>query len=412
MKYKAVRGTRDIFGDLAKRFNFVELQAKSIFSKSGYEEIRTPIFESTEIFIRSLGEATDIVSKEMYIFKDKGDRDLALRPEGTAPLVRAVLENNLVQNGTDKRFYYIGQMFRYDRPQAGRYRQFYQIGAEIFGNKNSFLDMEIILIAVDIIQKIGINDFSLNINTVGCKKCRIEYLKVLEEYLDEKSDLCETCKERKSKNILRVFDCKIYGCKNILKNAPKILDFVCSDCKNDFEKLVEYLDINKTNYIIDKSLVRGLDYYTGMVFEIKTDKLGSQDAIAAGGRYDNLVEEFGGGSIPAVGFAIGEDRIVEILKLQNTEIKNAKLLFFASTDKENHVHQILENQDIIKILRENGFVVRYNSDGKSIKSQMKTANDMNADMVIFIEADGEFSVKNMATGEQIKMNKENLIKSV
>jgi histidyl-tRNA synthetase len=402
MKYKAVRGTRDIVGDLSKKFNFVELEAKNIFNKFGYEEIRTPIFESSEIFTRSLGEGTDIVSKEMYVFKDKGDRDLALRPEGTAPLVRAVVENNLVQNGVDKRFYYIGQMFRYDRPQAGRYRQFFQIGAEIFGNKNAFLDMEIISLATEIVKKIGINDFSLHINTVGCKKCRLEYLKFLEKYLDDKDELCETCKARKITNILRVFDCKIDSCKNILKDAPKILDFVCDDCKNDFENLMKYLDASKINYVVDKSLVRGLDYYTGMVFEIKTDKLGTQDAIGAGGRYDDLVEEFDGGSIPAVGFAIGEDRIVEILKLQNVEIKTEKILFFATTDKEKHVEQILNNHDLIKDLREKGFVVRYNSDGKSIKSQMKTANDLKADFVIFVEPDGEFSVKNMETGEQTK----------
>jgi len=411
MRYKAIRGTRDIFGDLAKKFNFVELESKNIFNKAGYEEIRTPIFESSDIFIRSLGEATDIISKEMYVFKDKGDRNLALRPEGTAPLVRAVIENNLIQNGIDKRFYYVGQMFRYDRPQAGRYRQFYQIGAEIFGNKNPILDMEIISIAVELINKIGITNCSLYINTVGCKKCRTNYLKILDKYLTTKeTDLCETCNERKSKNILRVFDCKIENCKIILKDAPKILDFVCADCKNDFENLIKYLDLSKINYFIDKSLVRGLDYYTGMVFEIKTTQLGTQDAIGAGGRYDNLVEEFGGGNIPAVGFAIGEDRVVEILKIQNTKIKNNKIIFIASTDKEKHSEQILNNLDIIKNFREKGFIVRYNSNGKSIKSQIKTAHDLGTEKVILIESDGEFSVKDMTTGEQIKVNKIELAK--
>jgi histidyl-tRNA synthetase len=412
MKYKAPRGTRDICLDLVERFDFVEQISKDIFKSFGYEEIRTPIFESNDIFMRSLGETSDIISKEMYTFEDKGGRCLALRPEGTAPLVRAVLENNLVKKDADKRFFYSGPMFRYDRPQSGRYRQFYQIGAEIIGNRNSFMDMEIIVVAMKIMQKIGLksSDFSLNINSVGCDTCRENYVKILTQYLDNlNADLCENCKLKKSNNILRVFDCKVSECKSILKDAPKILDSVCENCSQDFEMLKKYLDMQNINYIVDKSLVRGLDYYTGMVFEIKTDKLGAQDAIAAGGRYDNLVGEFGSNDIPAVGFALGLDRVVEVLKIENANIQKDKTVFFVTTTKERHGEEILKNFDIITKLREKGFIVRYNSDGKSVKSQMRTANSLNSEYVVFIEEDGKFAIKDMLNGEQSNASKEDII---
>ncbi len=409
IKYKAVRGTRDIFGELANKFEFLEKAAKQVFKSFGFEEMRTPIFETGEIFTRSLGENSDIVSKEMYLFKDKGDRLLSLRPEGTAPVVRACVENNLLQSGIDKKFFYIGQMFRYDRPQAGRYRQFHQIGAEFFGAKNPFIDSEIISVAMKIIEKINVKETKLFINSVGCNNCRTKYSEILSEYLHKNSDiLCETCVERKNKNILRIFDCKIENCKNLLKNAPKILDFVCDDCKKDFELLQKYLTVQKIEFEVDKSLVRGLDYYTGMVFEIKTTKLGSQDAIAAGGRYDNLVREFSGEDIPAVGFAIGEDRIAELLEERN--FCDKKSVFFVTTDANKNAEQILANYDIIQMLREKNFSVFYNGESKSIKSQMRTANHLQAELVIFIEENGSFSIKNMTSGEQKIVTKEEFLK--
>ena len=399
MKYNAIRGTRDIFGELANYFNLVEQKAKQIFKVYGYSELRTPIFESSEVFLRSLGEATDIVSKEMYMFEDKGGRSIALRPEGTAPVVRAVIENNLITPEIDERFFYSGAMFRYDRPQAGRYRQFYQIGAEIFGNKNSLLDAEIIKIASDIIKNIGILDAQLHINSVGCVNCRDKYTKVLTDYLS-KIELCPTCNDRKNKNVLRVFDCKIESCQESLKNAPTIFDYICEECASDFVKLQKYLTQQKINFVIDKMLVRGLDYYTGMVFEVLTDKLGAQAAIAAGGRYDNLVEELGGKSISAVGFALGQDRVVEILKIQQTEIIKDSVIFMLTTDPENHEKQLADNFDLIENLRSQNKIVLYNSVAKSIKSQLRTANNLNAEAVVFIESDGTFSVKNMKTSEQ------------
>lgn len=403
MKYNAMRGTRDIFGKLADNFNFVENQAKQIFQVYGYQELRTPIFEASEVFLRSLGENTDIVSKEIYLFKDKGDRTVALRPEGTAPIVRAALENNLITPENDERFFYMGPMFRYDRPQAGRYRQFYQIGAEIFGHKNPLLDAEIIKIAHDLIKNLEITDAKLQINSVGCPTCRPKYLKILQNYL-AKTELCPTCNERKNKNVLRVFDCKIDSCQQILKNAPTILDHVCENCATDFANLQKYLTQQKIDFSVDKTLVRGLDYYTGMVFEILKNNL----AIAAGGRYDNLVEQMGGKNIPAVGFALGEDRVVEILNIQ---IPQKPIVFMATTDPENHEKQIFDNFDLIENLRNNKIIVRYNSVAKSIKSQFKTANNLQAAQVILIETNGTFSVKNMQTGAQENYTKKDFLKN-
>ncbi|MDR0675910.1 MAG: histidine--tRNA ligase [Elusimicrobiota bacterium] len=425
MKYKAVRGTRDIFGDLIEKFKFVEKIAKKIFDMNGFLEIRTPIFENKEVFIRTLGNEADIVSKEMYDFFDKGNRSLALRPEGTASIVRAVIENNLIQNGIDKKFYYIGPMFRYDRPQAGRYRQFYQIGVEIFGNKNSFLDAEVISLAVKIIEQINIHDFVLEINSLGCDECRENYIKVLQNYIkNQNSEFCENCKNKIKiqKNILRIFDCKIENCKKILQNAPKITDNLCENCKNYINEVIENLTkiniINSNNFKINKNLVRGLDYYTGIVFEITTNALGAQNAICAGGRYDNLVSEFSKNSVPAIGFAIGEDRVVEIL-LQNekkesslatkrTNASSFNKIFFITTNKEKHREQIFENYSIIQKLRDNDYIVLYNSEPKSIKSQIRTADYLKVGFVVFIEDDETFNLKNMATGEQKKIEKEKI----
>lgn len=418
MKYQSIRGTRDIYGKTLELFNFVENICKKNFRTNGFSEIKTPIFENIEVFTRTLGTETDIVSKEMYNFKDKGDREISLRPEGTAPIVRAVVEHNLIQNNVDKKFFYIGPMFRYDRPQAGRYRQFYQIGAEIFGNKNSFLDTETIGIAVKIIKDIGLKDYSLEINSVGCNHCRKEYIKILNNYIDNKisEELCETCKKRQKTNILRIFDCKIDSCKNILKNAPKITDHLCDNCKKDFSEIIDNLkkynivDLEKLK--INKNLVRGLDYYTGVVFEITTQDLGTQNAVCAGGRYDNLVGEFAKETIPAIGFALGLDRVVEILLNKESIIsKSENNIFFITTDKEKHSQQILSNLDFIKNLREKNYIVQYNSDSKSIKSQIKTANDLGSNFAIFIEADNKFTLKNMSTGIQNIYDKKEIIEN-
>ncbi|MCP4482496.1 MAG: histidine--tRNA ligase [bacterium] len=415
MEYKAIRGTRDIAGELATYFNYLEEQARKIFAGYGYSELRTPIFESSSVFLRSLGETTDIVAKEMYMFEDKGGRSLALRPEGTAPIVRAALENNLIEPNIDTRVFYQGAMFRYDRPQAGRYRQFYQIGAEVFGNKNPLLDFEIIKIANDIIINMGITDAVLHINSVGCRECRPAYLKVLAAFLNnlQTDELCPTCNKRKDTNILRVFDCKIDTCKKVLQAAPRVLDHVCGSCSTDFLKLKEYLNKQKISFIVDEMLVRGLDYYTGTVFEILTDKLGAQAALAAGGRYDNLVQELGGKkAIPAFGFALGEDRVVELLKPLNLPLVKKPLIFLLTTDIAKHNEQIFNNFDLIEELRAKGVVVTYNSTGKSIKSQLRTANNLGAYKSVFIEPDGSFSVKDMITGHQQKIVKSEILQAI
>jgi histidyl-tRNA synthetase len=409
MKYSAIRGTRDIFEKTAKFFEYIDSISRRIFETYGYEEIITPIFESTEVFTRSLGDTTDIVSKEMYSFTDKGNRNISLRPEGTASVVRAIIENSLIKSGFEKRFFYTGPMFRYDRPQAGRYRQFFQIGGELFGIRHPYLDMEIMQIAVKIFDSIGLNDYKLHINTVGCPECRKKYIDELKKFLiNKEKDLCSTCKARLEKNVLRIFDCKEEKCKSLIIAAPKISDHVCQNCSSDFISLKKYLDDSSIKYIHDKFLVRGLDYYTGNVFEIKTNALGAQDALAAGGRYDNLVHELGGEITPACGFALGVDRTVDVLVGMNKEIPKKKKIYFISTS-ENNEKQLMSHKNYINELREKGFVVRYDIISRSVKAQMRSANNEFVDYVVFMtDNNKKLDIKNMVTGEQKEINGEEI----
>ncbi|MFC1512537.1 histidine--tRNA ligase [bacterium] len=412
MKYQAVRGARDLFGEDIKMFDRLEHLSQKILLSYAYEEIRTPIFEKVEVFNRSLGKGTDIVSKEMYAFKDRGNRELALRPEGTAPIVRAVIEKNLIKKDKVNRFFYKGAMFRYDRPQAGRYRQFYQVGAEIFGVHDPWLDMEIIEVAVKILQVVALEKFKLYINSLGCLECREKYIKVLCDYLISRSkELCPVCQNRINVNVLRVFDCKNKDCIKLLSEAPKILDYICQNCTKDFTLLKDYLDERGIEYIVDRALVRGLDYYTGSVFEIKTDMLGAQDALAAGGRYDSLVKELGGNDIPAVGFALGEDRIIEVLKKNNVSYKYQPKITLIAVEK-NAKNEILQNMKYIDKLREKGYIVNYDISNRSVKSQMRMAHDKKSDFVVFLEGNDRFSLKNMETGKQEQIHGIELLKTL
>jgi histidyl-tRNA synthetase len=409
MNYKAPRGTRDIFGIDASRMSLLEQKSREIFRKHGFEEVRTPIFEDASLFIRSIGQATDIVEKEMYIFEDKSGRKLALRPEGTASLARAFIEHRMDVLSPAGKFFYIGEMFRYERPQAGRYRQFHQIGAEFYGNPSPAADAEIIVLAWDLLTSIGINEIKAHINSLGCKKCRPLFREILVKYFASFKDLCQDCLRRLDKNPLRILDCKVDLCK--FNNAPQSSDYLCDDCKSKFNMTQSLLKSARCNYIVDEKLVRGLDYYTGMVFEICLEGKNLQGALAAGGRYDNLVKEIGGQDTSAVGFALGSQRV--LLAAQNTDffnnLKTFEKIFVAIADQE------LFNDAFafaVKLARNGLKDVKDISvfgpiSDKNLTNQLKFANKIHAlKTIIFAKTEfelGKVLVKNMKDKTQIQV---------
>ncbi|MHB9155305.1 MAG: histidine--tRNA ligase [Endomicrobiales bacterium] len=308
MNYKAPRGTHDLWGDQARKMHLLEEMSRRVFEQYGFGEIRTPLFEDAGLFVRSIGETTDIVEKEMYVFEDRKGRKLALRPEGTASVVRAYLENGLAQQMPLGKFFYTGSMFRYERPQAGRYREFFQIGAEYFGDPSPSADAETILMTWDILRAAGLLEMEVRLHTLGCPKCRPAFRSALTGYFGAQENLCEDCRHRVEKNPLRVLDCKVDGAR--FENLPRMTEFLCEECRSHFCRVQELLTAAGCPFIIDHRLVRGLDYYTKTIFEVRSKALGSQDALAAGGRYDNLVGELGGPQTPAVGFALGSERVL------------------------------------------------------------------------------------------------------
>jgi histidyl-tRNA synthetase len=409
MNYKAPRGTHDIFGANALAMSLLEQQARVIFKKHGFEEIRTPAFEDAALFMRSIGQTTDIVEKEMYIFEDRKSRKLALRPEGTASLVRAFIENRLDISMPAGRFFYIGEMFRYERPQTGRYRQFHQIGAEFLGNPSPAADAEIIILAQDLLFSVGIKEMDVRVNSLGCEKCRYLFREALVKYFCSVRDLCEDCIRRLEKNPLRVLDCKTDSHK--FTGVPRISDYLCDYCKDSFNLVLSLLESAGCNYTADEKLVRGLDYYTRTVFEIRSDAVGSQDALVAGGRYDNLVGELGGQNTPAVGFALGSERV--LLAARNTgffdSFQESEKIFIAIADQE------LFNEAFsfaVKMIR-NGLKggkdisVFGPINGKSLTSQLKFADKIKAvRTIVFAKTEfenGKFLVKNMKYKTQVEV---------
>ena len=314
MKYRAPRGTHDLIGSSADNLRLLEDQCREIFTKYGFQEIITPTFEDAALFSRTIGETTDIVEKEMYVFNDRKGRNLALRPEGTAGIVRAYIEKQLAQDERAGKLFYMGPMFRYERPQAGRYREFYQIGAENIGNGQPYADAEMIILCKKIFDVIGIPDVTVHINSLGCPECRPKFRDALVAYFKSQTDLCDDCKRRIKTNPLRVLDCKIDGPKAAA--APQMADFLDDECKAHFDQVKTLLDAANCSFKEDHRLVRGLDYYSRTVFEVRSSAVGSQDALAAGGRYDSLVRDLGGSETPAVGFALGSERV--LLALQNS----------------------------------------------------------------------------------------------
>ncbi|MCD6506735.1 histidine--tRNA ligase [Candidatus Poribacteria bacterium] len=402
MRVKAVRGTRDITpGEMAK-WRYVEEVARDIFRRYGYREIRTPTFEHTELFIKGTGETTDIVEKEMYTFTDKGGRSITLRPEGTPAIVRACLENGLLSSLPVLKLAYIGQMFRYDRPQAGRYREFWQIGVEAFGSDNPAIDAEVTQLAYQLMKEVGLKGLSLDINSIGCNRCRPRYVEHLREFGRRHIDrLCGKCADRLDRNPLRILDCKEERCRIATKEAPVILDYLCDECRSHFDGLKRYLEELDVPYSVNPRIVRGLDYYTRTVFEITAEGLGAQNAVVGGGRYDYLVEQMGGKPTPALGFAAGLDRIIASLDAQGFRFPIAEGIdcFVAVIDEAFGDALRLTDK-----LRSEGLSVEMEFRGRSLRAQMKTADKLKARFVAIVGGEemkeGKVALRNMETGEQ------------
>jgi len=399
-----VRGFQDIYGENAKKYRLVVDTAREIFAKYNFEEIILPYIEDISLFKRSVGEATDIVQKEMYDFVDKGGRHVALRPEGTASCVRAYIEEKMYQESGYKKLFYEGAMFRYERPQAGRYRQFHQIGAEIFGANSPIADAQLIKMADEILKKLKIS-VKLEINTLGDFESRKEYVENLKQYLEQNKEyLCETCKTRIERNPLRVLDCKVESCKEITKNAPVITDFLSENSLIRYERLKNYLKAMNIDFIENPRLVRGLDYYTDTVFEFVSDKIGAQGTVLAGGRYDNLVKQLGGPDTPAVGFAAGIERLMLLVEELPKE-KDLIVIIPAHTDYSIEAIKLTD-----KLLEKNLRVELLLKEG-SLKSMFKTADKLKAKYVILVE---EYpKLKDMQTAEQKEyLNIEDLVEAI
>ncbi len=411
----APRGTNDIIPPESAKWNYIEKKAKYIFDLYNYDEIRTPIFEYTELFQRGIGEVTDIVEKEMYTFEDKSGRSITLRPEGTASVVRSFLENKIYGQAQPTKYYYIGPMFRYERPQAGRYRQFNQLGIEVFGTKDPMVDAEVIAVGMHYMDILGLEDLTLYINSIGCPNCRPQYLEKLKKYLnDNKGALCEDCKNRIETNPLRVLDCKNESCQLVIEDAPKIIDHLCEECEVHFENLQENLKNIDIEYEIDPNLVRGLDYYTKTAFEVKYEGLGAQDTIFGGGRYDKLAEEIGNKDIPGIGFALGIERLLLTLEKQEIEIPIDKSIdIYLTTIGDKAKKACFE---LLDEFRKNNIKAEIDYLGRSVGGQMKSADRMNATYTVIIGENelnsGKATVRNMKNGEEQEIKLDTLVESI
>ena len=413
MLSKAPRGTKDITPKDVYKWHYVEKKFREICALYGYEEIRTPIFEHTEVFARSVGDTTDVVQKEMYSFTDRGDRQLSLKPEGTAGVIRSFIENKMYADTQPTKLYYITPCFRYERPQAGRQRQFHQFGIEVLGSDGPSVDAEVISLAVQFFNEMGLKNLSVNINSVGCPTCREEYNRKLKEYLDKKVDvLCETCLERKDKNPMRVIDCKNPHCKENLQDIPFMIDHLCEDCKDHFDKLQTYLKEMDINYVVDKTIVRGLDYYKKTAFEIISNDIGSQSTVCGGGRYDGLVEMLGGPKgISGIGFALGAERLLLTLENNNIEIENPKStdIYIATIGDAAKTKSF----KLIKDLRTNHISADNDHLDKSLKAQFKYSDKLNAKYTV-VRGDDQLAndtatLKNMKTSEQTTIKLSELV---
>ena len=407
MLTKAPKGTKDVLPAQVFKWHYVEKKYKEVCDRFGFKEMRTPVFEHTELFYRSVGDTTDIVEKQMYTFDDMAGRSLTLRPEGTASIARAFVENKLYADIQPSKYWYEIPCYRYEKPQSGRLREFHQFGIEIFGTDNMIADTEVIALADTFLRGLGIDDLELLINNIGCKECREVYRKVLQDFLKPNYDkLCDTCKIRYEKNPMRILDCKSPECGEIVKGAPVMLDYLCDECRLAFEDLKKDLDATGVEYTVDAGIVRGLDYYTKTAFEFISGKLGSQSTVCGGGRYDYLIEELGGPPIPGVGFGLGIERLLMILDacdidIPETESPDILVAFIGDEAK-------IKALTLLQELRESGFIAEIDSLGRNIKGQFKYANRLDTKYTVIIGEEelksGKATLKDMRSGEQEKVD--------
>lgn len=407
MEVQAPKGTKDMLPQDAYKWHFVENKFREIAKFYGMREIRTPMFEHTDLFLRGVGDTTDIVQKEMYTFNDKGNRSITLKPEGTAPVVRAFIENRLFNEAQPTKLYYAIPCFRYENVQKGRLRQFHQFGTEVFGSKEPSMDAEVIAFAIEFLKSLGLKSLSLNINNLGCPNCRPKYNEALKKFLEENyDDLCGLCQSRFEKNPMRILDCKNKNCGEITKNAPIILDYMCEECDTHFTEVKKYLDALNIPYTVDPGIVRGLDYYTKTIFEILNDDF----TVCGGGRYDRLIEQLGGPEMPAVGFGLGIERLLLTLQNEGIEIPNEGLydLYIGARGEDGK----LASFKLANALRTRGIKTEINHMGRSLKAEMKYANKIGAKFTVVLGDDelqtGNAKLKRMSDGEQFEVNLNNI----
>lgn len=404
---RAIKGTNDILHTDSYKYQFVESKMLETAALFGFREIRVPVFEHTEVFQRSVGDTTDVVQKEMYTFDDKGGRSITLRPELTAGVVRSVIEHGVVNGALPAKVCYVGGCYRYEKPQAGRLREFHQFGVECFGASSPAADAEIIALGLEVLNNIGIKNISLQINSIGCPECRKNYQKALTEYFTANIDtLCDTCRDRLSRNPMRILDCKSPICSSLAENAPKVIDYLCDDCQQHFDGVKAHLDAAGIKYSVNPQIVRGLDYYTKTVFEFVSGDIGAQSTVCGGGRYDGLVKQMGGPQVPALGFAMGIERLMLALENQNADFPPARLcdVYFATMGE----NASLKATELCVAIRRDGFEAQCDICGRGLKAQMKYADKIGALFTAVLGdnelSDGKCLLKNMKTGETTEVN--------
>ena len=413
MEFTTIKGFKDILPGEVEVWQRVERQSRRVFRSFGFQEIKLPLMEMTELFKRSIGEETDIVSKEMYTFTDSKGRNFSLRPEATASLVRAYIQHRLFQDSPLQKVFMIGPMFRHERPQKGRLRQFHQIDAEIFGDPGPKSDAEIILLAMTVFETVGLSGLSLQVNSLGCPECRAAFREELRKHLARKKEgLCEDCRRRADTNPLRVFDCKVDGCREVVAGAPSILEFICGDCEQHFKGLQGYLSLLAIPFTINPMLVRGLDYYTRTTFEIQTDRLGAQNAVLGGGRYDGLSRQLGGPDHPAIGFALGMERLITLLQEEDRGKNPVPDLFIIGLGEEAEKKAFSWACD----LRKSGFWIETDYGSKGLKAQLRRADRLGASRVLIVGdnelASGKALLKDMVRKEQKPVDLEDLLDTI
>jgi histidyl-tRNA synthetase len=404
----AVKGTRDILPQEARDWQRVEALVKGTFELYGYKEIRTPIFEPTELFEKGTGQTSDIVTKEMYTFTDKGGRSITLRPEYTPSVVRAIVEHRLYLQPEPLRFYFSGPMFRYDKPQKGRYRQFHQVDIEVFGESDPAIDAEIIEMADHLLKKLHVRETETVVNSVGCEKCRPSYIKELRSSAAAVSaSLCADCQRKVNTNPLRIFDCKVKACQELSRSFPEITGYLCPECEDHFRRFRSYLDLYQIHYRIEPRLVRGIDYYTKTTFEILTSKLGAQNAILGGGRYDNMMKEFGGPDICGIGFAMGMERLLSVAKLEKGADEFIYLAYIGDEPKKEAI-------ELARYLRREGLECLLEFKDRGLKNQLGRASKLEATWVLIIGEEeirkGRYQLKEMRTGAQKEAGREEILR--